>query len=282
MHIPTTRLALGASALMHLTAAVPTPTPVELAPRSDPSSLIGDIQSEITALLGTFVSGVDAAAVVLKDLSAVSPTSTPTSYADSSSRLQSIYSAYKGPGSLFASAVALIANGFSPSDIVSAVAAIDVVTGINSPVNFNPKNPWPPIYPFKSFLDAPYDLTEVQLREIIYIPPTFTYGKIKPVILIPGSGSRGGVNYEGNFIKLFTGSSYADPVWINPPAFQLEDAQTAAEYTAYAINYIRSVHSRKFTIASVQLTTFSPAPFQVTRMSPSSAGRKATSISSGH
>lgn len=59
--------------------------------------------------------------------------------------------------------------------------------------------------------------------------------------MIPGTGAIGGENFETNFIKLFTGSSFADPVWINPPTFQLGDAQKESEVVAYAINYISGI-----------------------------------------
>lgn len=51
-----------------------------------------------------------------------------------------------------------------------------------------------------------------------------------PVILVPGTGNLGFQTFEGNFIQLFTGTSYADPVWLNIPGYLLGDAQVNAEY----------------------------------------------------
>jgi hypothetical protein len=76
--------------------------------------------------------------------------------------------------------------------------------------------------------DAAYDLTEAALREVIYIPSTFTYGQKPPVILVPGTGSKGCLTFGANFIKKLTGVSYADPIWLNIPKFLLDDAQVNA------------------------------------------------------
>ena len=116
---------------------------------------------------------------------------------------------------------------------------------MNSQTNINSRNPSPAVYPIKSSKDAPYSLSEAQLRGAIHIPSTFTYGSKPPVILVPGTGAPGGVTYASNFIKLLTGTSYADPVWLNIPSFTLQDIQVSAEYVAYAINYISGVSSNK-------------------------------------
>jgi hypothetical protein len=73
--------------------------------------------------------------------------------------------------------------------------------------------------------DAPYSIAESQLRAAIQIPSTFTYGKKPPVILVPGTGSTGCFTFTGNFMKLLSGRSYADPVWLNIPDYQLDDVQ---------------------------------------------------------
>lgn len=107
----------------------------------------------------------------------------------------------------------------------------------------NNNNPAPPtnIYPKKDPRDAPYTLSDAELRKVIYIPPGFTYGQKPPVIFIPGTGSYGGSTFRNNLRKLLTGSSFADPVWVNLPAAALMDVQINVEYVAYAINYISSV-----------------------------------------
>jgi hypothetical protein len=63
------------------------------------------------------------------------------------------------------------------------------------------------------------------LRSAIYIPSAFTYGKVPPVILIPGTGVTAGEDFAPNFGKLFASSDYADPVYLNIPGQQLADIQ---------------------------------------------------------
>lgn len=100
-------------------------------------------------------------------------------------------------------------------------------SGQNSETNVNPINPSPPIYPQKSCLDAPYTLTEAQLRQVIYIPDNFTYGAVPPVILVPGTGNTGYETFDGNYIPLLQGSTFADPVWLNIPDQLLDDIQVS-------------------------------------------------------
>jgi hypothetical protein len=108
-------------------------------------------------------------------------------------------------------------------------------------VNVNLLQPSTTIYPKKSSSDAPYSLSEAALREAIQIPPGFTYGAVPPLIMAPGTGSTGCLTFGANFIKQFTGSNFADPVWLNIPDFLYDDAQVNAEYVAYAINYISAI-----------------------------------------
>jgi len=90
-----------------------------------------------------------------------------------------------------------------------------------------PTNPPPKttIYPKASPSDAPYDLTEAQLRSVIRIPLGFTYGQKPPVILAPGTGSTGYLTFAGNFLQTLANVEYADPVWLQIPNFLLDDVQ---------------------------------------------------------
>jgi hypothetical protein len=81
---------------------------------------------------------------------------------------------------------------------------------------------------------------------------------VPPVIFIPGTGNYGGQSFGGNFLKLFSGSSYADPVWLNIPGSQLADEQVNVEFVAYAINYISSISGHK----NVSLITWSAGGLQ--------------------
>jgi hypothetical protein len=130
----------------------------------------------------------------------------------------------------------------------SSAAPVDTLppyTGDNSDQNNNPKNPSSPVYPKDTVADAPYSIPEDQLRGVIRIPPGFSYGAKPPLIMVPGTGSTGYLTFTGNFIKQFTGSAFADPVWLNIPDYLYDDAQLNAEYVAYAINYISGVSGKK-------------------------------------
>jgi hypothetical protein len=63
--------------------------------------------------------------------------------------------------------------------------------------------------------------------------------------MAPGTGSTGCLTFRSNFIKQFTDSKFADPVWLNIPDFLYNDAQQNAEYVAYAINYISGISANK-------------------------------------
>lgn len=97
----------------------------------------------------------------------------------------------------------------------------------------------------KSAQDAPYDVTEAQLRVAIYIPPNFTYGQKPPVLLVPGTSVEACETYAGNFAKTLSNVDSADIVYVNSPQNTLIDVQVAAEYTAYAINYISGISNNR-------------------------------------
>lgn len=108
----------------------------------------------------------------------------------------------------------------------------------------NPPSP-KPIYPYAAPGDAPYDIPEKDLRSAIYFPPEFTNGKSKPVLFVPGTGEEACENFRPNLGKLLAGTDYADPVYLNGPGNQLNDEQTNAEYTAYAVNYVSALTGGK-------------------------------------
>lgn len=84
---------------------------------------------------------------------------------------------------------------------------------------------------------------DVTVSSALVESQSFTYGQIPPLVMVPGTGSSGCLSFGSNFIKQFTGSSFADPVWPNNPDLLLMDAQVNAEYVAYAINYISGISS---------------------------------------
>lgn len=144
---------------------------------------------------------------------------------------------------LITNALGLILNGLTPGDINTIIKGASSAT--NSISNNNP-----PVPSKKAFYkgvagNAPFSVPEAQLRAAIYIPPSFTYGKKQPVIMSPGTGATGGVNFESNIGKLLSTTSFADPVYLNIPQNLLSDAQVNAEYVAYAIQYLYTMTNNK-------------------------------------
>lgn len=140
---------------------------------------------------------------------------------------------------LFVGSALLLCSSAAPVDTLPAY------TGYNSDQNDNTKEPATQVFPTKAAADAPYSLPAGQLRGAIYIPSSFGYGATPPLIMVPGTGSTGFLTFTGNFIKQFTGSPFADPVWLNIPDYLYDDAQLNSEYVAYAINYISGISDNK-------------------------------------
>lgn len=218
--------------------------------------------SFLSLFLACFLSAVSAApllddivtddgdANVLSSLTGIVPTAAPpASVAEASQRLSSVINTEPTPASYLTVAEDLVEAGLTSQNFNDALSfAQNGLNGPNSDHNINPKNPHPPAYPRAGRRDAPYDLSEEQLRGAIYIPPTFQYGAgyaPPPAILVPGTGNTGYVSFVGNYIPLLQNSTVADPVWLNIPGFLLGDAQTNAEYVAYAINYIYGISNHR-------------------------------------
>lgn len=247
--------------LLAATAALAAPSPLQHEKRQLDlvSSVLGPVQSVATDAAAAALSDVSNAASIypalLTAIEDTTPTATPRSVEGTSSHsrlgiygrtdsqtdatqvLSSIFSST--PTNLFENAIELIGNDFTPSELT--VVADTYSTTCNSDMNVNTREPVTPVYPQKSSSDAPYSLTEAQLREVIQIPSTFTYGQKPPLVMVPGTGSTGCLTFRSNFIKLFQDVSYADPIWLNIPDFLLDDAQVNSEYVAYAINYISGI-----------------------------------------
>ncbi|KAK4547442.1 hypothetical protein LTR36_001098 [Oleoguttula mirabilis] len=213
-----------------------------------PIGVLGSVISELNSLSPT-ATGTANYVSALTALASCSPTTAPTAVTQALSSLSAIYEATPTPNNLYAAIAMQIEEGLVGGDAATFLTSAEgALSGENSETNSNTAKPSITVYPKANSSDAPYDLTEAQLREVIYIPSTFKYGANgapQPVILMPGTGSSGYLTFIGNYIPLLQGSTIGDPVWLNIPGFLLNDAQTNAEYIAYAINYIYGISNKR-------------------------------------
>jgi hypothetical protein len=61
----------------------------------------------------------------------------------------------------------------------------------------------------------------------------------------PGTGTTGVQSFASNIGKLLSTTSFADPVYLNVPNNLLDDAQSNAEYVAYALQYLHAMTRKK-------------------------------------
>lgn len=195
--------------------------------------------AEISQAVSAFAAVITAATV--------SPRPAPTDFKGCQSLMSSILYDAK-PTNIIQPAVELVLNSVNPignkginGQLSGALNSFDNV----QPARAIAAAAHAAVFPKKNPADAPYSRDEATYRKGIYIPPTFTYGRKPPIILIPGTGSTGGDTFAGNMIPLLTASSFADPVWLNIPGYLLDDAQVSAEYVAYATNYINAITGHK-------------------------------------
>ena len=233
---------------VQISISAPAPAEVQVEKRQTISSVVSGINSILSSASSAPTSNAAVAAAIYHDiltaLEVVTPTATPTSVPQAISLVSSAVSPSASQGSFYDSVVRLIANDLIPTNLGQTVSTLVNSLGLvgpNSETNANPRSPSTTIFPKKQSTDAPYSLTDTQLREVIYIPSGFTYGQKPPTILVPGTGNTGYETFSANYIPLLAGVSYADPVWLNIPGNLLQDAQINAEYVAYAINYISGI-----------------------------------------
>ncbi|KAF2754501.1 alpha/beta-hydrolase [Pseudovirgaria hyperparasitica] len=167
-------------------------------------------------------------------LNAIVPLASPNSTAELAEDFKKITAA--NPKDIFEYGAQIILNGFSGQDFLTIfnayVATQTTSTSAAQPAPSTPK-PTPATPPTTS----PSPTSAKQSTS----PPDFTYGRIPPVIFLPGTAALAGQNFGPNYGKLLKRDNIADPVYLNLPGQNLADIQGAAEYTAYAINYISAI-----------------------------------------
>ncbi|KAF2166108.1 hypothetical protein M409DRAFT_55451 [Zasmidium cellare ATCC 36951] len=241
----------------YLTTTLATPNPVEvereaitpaaLLPRATSTSITN--QNQLLAAFSSFSADIQSLSAAISVGEAIFtnivPAPGPTAIPQLLKELQTVNNA--NPGDIFKSGAEILLNGFSGGDYANIAAGYLLES---STFNINLIPPKTVIYPKADPADAPYDISEATLRSAIYIPPTFTYGKIQPVIFVPGTGVRAGQTWAPTYGKLFKQNKIADAVYLNLPSENLDDIQASAEYIAYAVNYISSISGRNVSTIS--------------------------------
>ena len=146
---------------------------------------------------------------------------------------------------IFKNSIDMVGHGLKPGSIGGNFKGFS--DEINTSDNDNTKEPENSVYPKAESDDPSFSISEKELRSAIQIPKEYEYGNgsKSTVILVPGTGSKGGMTYASNYAKLFKETDFADVVWLNTPGYWLDDVQNNAEFVAYAINYISGISNNK-------------------------------------
>lgn len=232
-----------------LSSSIAAPTPTQDANDLLRRQLLGNVLGTVDDILDGNADSDDPFGELIDALRPLSPTASPSSAEEASAAISNVFQASPTPENIVKAAAQLVAQGLTSDNVEDALGFVDgVLSGDNSERNINPINPTPAAYPTAGPSDAPYSLSEDDLRAVIRIPASFQYGAEgapQPIILVPGTGNTGYITFSGNLIPLLQGSDIADPVWLNIPGHLLGDAQIHAEYVAYAINYIYGVSNQR-------------------------------------
>lgn len=250
--------------LLPLSFAAPAPTPAslpqlpsfndaqDLQPRQLIQGTLNNVLNVVDGALDDVKSAVAAGnpTAVISGLLKIQPTIWPTDIPDAMAKQSSVWASPTKRTDFYVAVATQVANGLILDGTLKTVLTGGITVGENSANNTNSPSP-SSIFPKKDQSDAPYTVAEEDLRGAIYIPKDFTYGAKPPTLFVQGTGGYAGTTFGPNLRKLLTGKPYADPVWVNIPNAMLSDAQTNAEYVAYAINYISAVSKNSEKISVV-------------------------------
>jgi len=216
------------AATLLVTQTLASPTPVEreavtnIAVGQASSSAAISNSNQLAAAIESFSADFQSlsAAVSVGEaiFTQIVPAPVPTVVSQLQSELQEIITA--NPGDISESGAEILLNGLANGDYAQ-VAKGYLLESSSTNINLIP--PSTTIYPKASPNDAPYSLSEAALREVIHIPLAFTYGRIPPVIFLPGTGAVAGQNFGPNFATLFAQKKIADPVYVNISGDNLAD-----------------------------------------------------------
>lgn len=225
--------------------ALPAPAPIAIAEpvpvaEADPQLLKG-----VLSLTGALL---DVVGNTLQRLLNAEPITEPQTIDDVLNHLQNRYKNKPTNLGYISNGIDYVANGLKVEGVAGSTIN-DSPAGINSFKNTNP-NPLTSVFPKLNSSDAPYSLTETQLRSAIFIPSTFDPSNApNPVLFVPGTGAFGGINFEGNLAKVLAQDpSIGQAVWLNIPGAMLGDAQLNAEYIAYGMNYLSSLTNKTINV----------------------------------
>lgn len=211
--------------------------------------VLGGVLTDVNDILDGKTQSDDPYGSILDILKPLTASTRPSDSEQANEAISNVFKASPTPENLVDAAAQLVAQGLTLDNVAGALDFVEgALTGENSVQNNNPRDPSPAAFPTAAPGDAPFSLSEEELRAVIHIPDSFQYGRAgapQPIILVPGTGNTGYITFSGNLIPLLQGSDIADPVWLNIPGHLLGDAQTHAEYVAYAINYIYGISNQR-------------------------------------
>jgi hypothetical protein len=113
----------------------------------------------------------------------------PSGVSDAASRLSSVIQAQASQSTASGYMSDLAEAGLTTDSVEDVLEYVQsFLAGENGSDNFNSRTPFPYAYPTANSEDAPYSVSEYELRSAIYIPDSFQYGREgapQPVILVP-------------------------------------------------------------------------------------------------